>query len=116
MKKVTLFQALEVIMENIGFNEFCGENGISHNFSTLRTPQQNGIVERRNRILKEIVRTMLCENNLPKYFWAEAINNSCYIINRAMIRPILKKTPYELFRARKPNISYFHPFGCNVLF
>ena len=59
-----------------------------------------------------MARTMLCENNLPKYFWAEAINTSCYIINRAMIRPILKKTPYELFRERKPNISYFHPFGC----
>ena len=55
---------------------------------------------------------MLCEKNLPKYFWAEAINTSCYIINKAMIRPILKKTPYELFRERKPNISYFYPFGC----
>ena len=54
---------------------------------------------------------MLCENNLPKHFWSEAINTSCYIINRAMIRPILKKTPYELFRERKPNISYFHLFG-----
>ena len=59
-----------------------------------------------------MARTMLCEKNLPKYFWAEAINTSCYIINRAMIRLILKKTPYELFRERKPNISYFHPFGC----
>ena len=55
---------------------------------------------------------MLCENNLQKYFWAEAINTSYYIINIAMIRPILKKTPYELFREKKPNISYFHPFGC----
>ena len=55
---------------------------------------------------------MLCENNLPKYFWVKAINTSCYIINRAMIRLILKKTPYELFREGKPNIIYFHPFGC----
>ena len=55
---------------------------------------------------------MLCENNLPKYFWTKAINISCYIINKAMIRPILKKTPYEIFKERKPNISYFHPFGC----
>ena len=59
-----------------------------------------------------MTRTMLCENNLPKYFWTEAINTSYYIINRTMIRPILKKTPYELFRERKPNISYFHSFGC----
>ena len=60
------------------------------------TPQQNGVVERKNRILVEMAQTMLCENNLPKYFWAEAVNTACYIINRVMIRPIIKKTPYEL--------------------
>ena len=54
--------------ENLGFDAFCGENGISHNFFTLRTPQQNGVVEKRNRTLKEMTRTMLSENNLPKYF------------------------------------------------
>lgn len=54
---------------------------------------------------------MLCEHSLPKYFWAEAINSACYIINRVSIRPILKKTPYELWRGRKPNISYFRTFG-----
>ena len=110
MKKVILFQALE--FENLGFNAFCGENGISHNFSAPRTPQQNRVVERKNKTLEEMAGTMLCENNLLKYFWAEAINTYCYIINRAMIRPILKKTPYEFFREKKPNISYFHPFGC----
>ncbi|GAV57440.1 hypothetical protein CFOL_v3_00977 [Cephalotus follicularis] len=57
-------------------------------------------------------RTLLNENNLPKYFWAEAINTSCYILNRIFIRPILKKTPYELWRERKPNIYYLHAFGC----
>ena len=70
----------------------------------------------RNRTLEEMARSMLCENNLPKYFWAEAINTSCYIINRAIIRAILKKTLYEPFRERKPNISYFHPFGCKCFF
>ena len=55
---------------------------------------------------------MLCENNLQKYFWAEAINSSWYIINRAMIMPILKRTPYERFREKKSNIRYFHPFSC----
>ena len=54
--------------ENLGFNKFYGENGISHNFSTLRTPQQNKVVKRRNRTLEKMARTMLCENNLPKYF------------------------------------------------
>ncbi|GMI77355.1 hypothetical protein HRI_001404800 [Hibiscus trionum] len=59
-----------------------------------------------------MARTMLCENNLPKYFWAEVTNAACYIVNRVMIRPILKKTPYEILKSKKPNISYFHPFGC----
>ena len=54
--------------ENLGFNDFCGENGISHNFSAPRTPQQNEVVERRKRTLKEMARKILCENNLPKYF------------------------------------------------
>ncbi|GAV87077.1 hypothetical protein CFOL_v3_30503 [Cephalotus follicularis] len=57
-------------------------------------------------------RTLLNENNLPKYFWAEAINTSCYILNRISIRSFLKKTPYELWRGRKPNIGYFHAFEC----
>ncbi|THV56149.1 transposase, partial [Flagellimonas alvinocaridis] len=98
--------------ENTPFQTFCVENGIDHNFSAPRTPQQNGVVERKNRTLEEMARTMLCENNLPKYFWAEAIHSACYILNRALIRPILKKTPYELFVGRKPNISHLRAFGC----
>ena len=98
--------------ENQFFEKFCEENGIGHNFSVPRTPQQNGVVERKNRTLEEMARTMLCEGNLPKYFWAEAINKACYILNRVLIRPILKKTPYELWKGRKPNINYFHVFGC----
>ena len=97
---------------NHHFENFCNEKGIDHNFLVPRIPQQNGIVERKNRILKEIARNMLCESNLPKYFWAEAINTSYYILNRALIRPILKKIPYELWKDRKLNISYFYIFGC----
>ena len=87
--------------ENQFFENFCTEHGIDHNFSAPRTPQQNGVVERKNRTLEEMARTMLCEGNLPKYFWAEAVNTACYILNRVLIRPILKKTPYELWNERK---------------
>ena len=52
-----------------------------------------------------MTRTMLNENNLPKYFWAEAINTYCYALNGILLRPILKKTPYELWTNKKPNIS-----------
>ena len=77
--------------KNYGFEIFSNGNGFSHNFSTLRTPQQNGIVERKNHILKEMARIMLCENNLSKCFWGEVINIACYVINRVSIRPLLTK-------------------------
>ncbi|KAH9716423.1 hypothetical protein KPL71_021459 [Citrus sinensis] len=77
-----------------------------------RTPQQNGVVERKNRSIQEMTRIMLNENSLPKYFWAEAVNTACYVLNRVLIRPNLNKTPYELWKHRKPNIGYFKVFGC----
>ncbi|KAH9770099.1 Integrase catalytic domain-containing protein [Citrus sinensis] len=81
------------------------------------TPQQNGVVERKNRSIQEMARTMLNENALPKYFWAEAVNTACYVLNRVLIRPHLNKTPYELWKDRKPNIGYFKVFGykCFIL-
>ena len=59
-----------------------------------------------------MVRTMLNEYSLPKYFWAEAINTACYILNRVLVRPLLTKIPYELWNNKKPNVSYFKVFGC----
>ena len=59
-----------------------------------------------------MARTMLHEYNLPLYFWAEAVNTSCYISNRVFKRPILNQTSYELWNDRKPKISYLRVFGC----
>ena len=98
--------------ENEKFETFCNKLGITHNFSSPRTPQQNGVVERKNRTLLDMGRTMLREYNLPTYFWAEAINTACYVSNRVLIRPLLNKTPYELWNGRKPRVSYFRVFGC----
>ena len=60
---------------------------------------------------------MLLESGLSKGFWAEAVNTTCYIQNHVFIRPIIKRTPYELWKGRKPNISYFHIFRpeCSIL-
>ena len=91
---------------------FFYENGIEHNFSSYRTPQQNGVIERKNTSLEEIARTLLNDTNLLKYIWAKPVNTACYIMNRDLIRPILKKTPYELYKGRNPNISHLHIFGC----
>ena len=55
---------------------------------------------------------MQSESSLPKYFWADAISTSCYVMNKVLIKPILKKTPYELFNGRKPNINHLRVFGC----
>ncbi|GJW94275.1 retrovirus-related pol polyprotein from transposon TNT 1-94 [Tanacetum coccineum] len=92
-------------------------NGITHNFSAPRTPQSNGVVERKNRTLQEMSRTMLNEQSLPQKFWCNAVDTSTYILNRILIRAILGKTPYELLRGRKPTLDYFRVFGskCFIL-
>src|ERR1044072_3314296 len=59
-----------------------------------------------------MARTMIQETDMAKHFWTEAVNTACYIQNRISVRPILNKNPYELWKNKKPNISYFHPFGC----
>ncbi|GJY59755.1 retrovirus-related pol polyprotein from transposon TNT 1-94 [Tanacetum coccineum] len=101
----------------VQFGYYCDLNGISHNFSAPRTPQSNGVVERKNRTLQEMSRTMLNEQSIPQKIWCNAVDTSTYIINRVFIRRILGKTPYELLRGRKPNLNYFRVFGskCFIL-
>ena len=71
-----------------------------------------GWQKEKNKNLKEMAQTMLCDNDLSRYFQTEAINMACYILNHALIRPILMKTSYELWKDRKPNLDYFHTFSC----
>ncbi|GJS95723.1 retrovirus-related pol polyprotein from transposon TNT 1-94 [Tanacetum coccineum] len=85
--------------------------GISHQASSVRTPQQNGVVERRNRTLVEAARTMLIFSRAPLFLWAEAIATACYTQNRSIIHRRFNKTPYELINGRKPDISFLHVFG-----
>nr|GEV55272.1 hypothetical protein [Tanacetum cinerariifolium] len=81
-------------------------------FSAARTPQQNGVVERRNRTLVEAARTMLTFANLSLFLWSEAIATACITQNRLIIHKRFDKTPYELMNKRKPNIKFFQVFGC----
>ncbi|GJS56979.1 retrovirus-related pol polyprotein from transposon TNT 1-94 [Tanacetum coccineum] len=101
----------------VQFGEFCNANGIIHNFSAPRTPQSNGVVERKNRTLQEMSRTMLNEQSLPQKFLCNIVHTSTYILNRILITVILGKTPYELLRGRKPTLDYFRVFGskCFIL-
>src|SRR3978361_198515 len=102
---------LDLIMA-LSFIEFCEERGIDHQFSSPRTTQQNGVVERKNRTLEDMARTMLIASKLPMHWWAQAVDTACYILNRAMLRPIIKKAPYELINGRTPSISHLRIFGC----
>jgi transposase InsO family protein len=86
------------------------EEGIKHEFSSPYTPQQSSVVERKNRTLLDMARTMLDEYKTPDRFWAEAINTACYSINSLYLHRILKKTSYELLTGKKPNVSYFRVF------
>jgi hypothetical protein len=97
--------------------EYLEEEGIKHEFSTPYTPQQNGVVERKNRTLIDIASTMLGEYKIPEQFWSEAVNIACHAINRLNLHLLLKKTSYKLLTSNKPNISYFRVFGskCYIL-
>jgi transposase InsO family protein len=103
--------------KNTNIEEFLEEQGIGHEFSVPYTPQQNGIIERKNRTLIEAARTMLDEYKVSDQFWAEAINTACHAINRLYLHKILNKTAYELLLGKKPNVSYFRVFGskCFIL-
>ncbi|GJW02434.1 retrovirus-related pol polyprotein from transposon TNT 1-94 [Tanacetum coccineum] len=85
--------------------------GITHQTSVARTPQQNGVVERRNQTLVEAAQTMLIFSRAPLFLWTEAINTACYTKNRSLIRLRYNKTPYELMQNKKPDLSFFHVFG-----
>src|SRR6185295_15363780 len=96
---------------NTNVEEFLDEEGIKHEFSAPYTPQQNGIVERKNRTLIEAARTMLDEYKTLDIFWAEAINTSCHAINRLYIHKYFGKTPYEIITGNKPKVHYFRVFS-----
>nr|GEY52548.1 Gag-Pol polyprotein [Tanacetum cinerariifolium] len=76
-----------------------------------RTPEQNGVVERRNRTLVEAARTMLSAAKVPLFFWAEAIAASCFTQNRSLVIPLHEKTPYHIINDRKPSVKFFDIFG-----
>ncbi|GJT84401.1 putative ribonuclease H-like domain-containing protein [Tanacetum coccineum] len=94
--------------------EFCGSKGIKREYINARTPQQNRVVERKNRTLIEAARTMLADLFLPNTFWAEAVSTACYVLNRVLVTKPQNKTPFELITGKIPIISYIRPFGCHV--
>nr|GEY21744.1 retrovirus-related Pol polyprotein from transposon TNT 1-94 [Tanacetum cinerariifolium] len=98
-------------LKNQVLKEYFDTVGISYQMSSVRTPQQNGVVERRNRMLVEAARTMLIFSCAPLFLWAEAIATARFTQNRSIIHHHFNKTPYELINGRKPDISFLHVFS-----
>ena len=97
---------------SLEFNSFCEENGIQRHLTAPYSPQQNGVVERRNRTILEMTRSILKHMSVPNYMWGEAVRHVTYLVNRSATRTLASKTPYEMFKGSKPNIAHLKVFGC----
>jgi hypothetical protein len=91
--------------------EFYNEHGIKRQFSVSKTPQQNGVVERKNIIVHEMARTMLMDSKLIDIFWVQEVHTTFHIHNREMLINNNDKTPYELWKGIPTNVKHFRFFG-----
>nr|GEY32149.1 hypothetical protein [Tanacetum cinerariifolium] len=96
---------------NQSLHAYFAAERILHQMSIVRTPEQNGVVERQNRTLVEVARTMLSAAKVPLFFWAEAIATACLTQNRSLVIPRHEKTPYHIINNRKPSVKFFYIFG-----
>ena len=92
------------------FFDVCAQHGIIHETITPYSPQSNGVVERKNRTLKEIMNAMLISSSLPQNMWGEAILSANYLLNKVPKRKV-EKTPYELWRGRQSSYKYLRVWG-----
>ncbi|GKC63198.1 retrovirus-related pol polyprotein from transposon TNT 1-94 [Tanacetum coccineum] len=96
---------------NRTLHAYFSQEGIEHQTSTARTPEQNGVVERQNRTLVEAARTMLSAAKVLLFFWVEAITTACFTQNHSLVIPRHEKTPYHIINGRKQSVKFFHIFG-----
>ena len=94
------------------FQEYLKSEGVRHELTVPKTPQQNGVAERLNRTLMEMVRTMLIESHLDQRFWGEALCTAVYLRNRSPTKAVEGKTPFEALNGKKPNVKHLRAFGC----
>jgi transposase InsO family protein len=93
------------------FKELCDKHGIKREYTIPRTPQQNGVVDRQNRSVQQMARSMMNERNISQTCWVEAIHTTIHILNKAHLRPHNDKTPYELWFGIPTSIKHFKVFG-----
>ncbi|GKE35563.1 retrovirus-related pol polyprotein from transposon TNT 1-94, partial [Tanacetum coccineum] len=97
---------------SLEFKSFCNENGIQRQLTAAYTPQQNGVAERKNRTIMNMVRSVLSAKQIPKTFWPEAVNWAVHVLNRSPTLALKDKTPEEAWSGIKPSVKYFRVFGC----
>ncbi|GJW85954.1 retrovirus-related pol polyprotein from transposon TNT 1-94 [Tanacetum coccineum] len=114
-KSMLKLQQFELTKERKFLNKiihaYFAKEGIRHETSTARTPEQHGVVKRRNRTLVEAAQTMLSAAKVPLFFWAEAIAKACFTQNCSLLIPRHEKTPYHIINAWKPLVKFFYIFG-----
>jgi transposase InsO family protein len=93
------------------FMDYCGSHGIKRQVFVARTPQQNGVVERKNMTIQEMARTMLMDSKLIDIFWTHAVHTTIHIQNKLILKKNTEKTPCELWKGRPTNVKHFRVFG-----
>ena len=93
------------------FKYFCDKHGIKREYTIPVTPQHHGVVERQNRSVQQMARSMMNEKNIAQTYWVEASHTTIHILNKAHLRPNNDKTPYELWFGRNASIKHFKVFG-----
>jgi transposase InsO family protein len=93
------------------FMDYCSNHGIKRQFSVARTPQQNGVVEIKNKTVQEMTRTMIMDSKLTDIFWTQEVHTIVHIQNRVILRNNTDKTPYELWKGIPTNVKHFKVFG-----
>ncbi|KAG6512493.1 hypothetical protein ZIOFF_030614 [Zingiber officinale] len=93
------------------FTRFCENEGIERHLTTPYTPQQNGVVERRNCTVMAMARSLLKGTHMPARFWGEAVRHAVYLLNRLPTRALGDRTPFEAWMGRKPHLAHLKVFG-----
>jgi transposase InsO family protein len=94
------------------FASYCEDRGIKHFLTAPYTPQQNGVVERRNQTVVAMARSLLKSMGVPARFWGEAVVTAVYLLNRSPTKSVAGMTPYQAWHEKKPNVKHLHTFGC----
>jgi hypothetical protein len=97
---------------SVEFGRYCAERGVKRQLTAPYSPQQNGVVERRNQSVVTMARCLLKAKRLPGYFWGEAVSSAVHVLNRSPTRALAGKTPFEAWYGKRPHVHYLRTFGC----